>query len=98
MKLFDVFRKSAGPTRPAILAPPANPQEEYELGYRHASGQGVDRNRILAYKWLTLAARHGHEQAGDLRDMIAERMTASEISDAERLVRDCAPSAKLAVA
>lgn len=84
------------PVKTVTVETPADREGEYELGWRYASGQGLPKNLVLAYKWLTVAAGHGHEQALELKNMIADRMTASEVSEAERQVRNCLPTAMMA--
>lgn len=40
-------------------------QAQYEVGYAHQKGDGVDRNIKTAAEWYMMAADQGHEQATD---------------------------------
>jgi uncharacterized protein len=85
MAWFNLFKK-AEPVNGGIAAEiPADAEGQYQLGFRYASGRGVPKDMVMAYKWLTIAAAHGHEQAIELKNMISERMSPGEINDAERL-------------
>ena len=59
-----------------------------ELGERYFSGRGVERNLAQAYFWHTIGAcgdlRHG---PASLRQKLIEAMSASEVSEAELLVK-----------
>ena len=79
-----LFKKSA---ENAAVTPeiPADAEGQYQLGFKYASGRGVPKDLTVAYKWLTIAIAHGHEQAIELRNMISERMQPDQIAEAERL-------------
>ena len=48
------------------------------LGYFYASGIGVEKNRAEAFKWLSLAARHGVGTALNALEEIVREMSAEE--------------------
>jgi len=83
MSWFNLFKKSedAHGIAPEI---PADPEGQYQLGFRYAAGRGVPKDVVMAYKWLSIAAAHGHEQAIELKNMISERMSPDQITEAER--------------
>jgi len=83
MSWFNLFKKSEDAHGIAAEIP-TDPEEQYQLGFRYASGRGVPKDMVMAYKWLTIAAAHGHEQAIELKNMISERMAPGEITEAER--------------
>lgn len=72
---------------------------QYMLGTLYFLGQGVPQDNVQAYMWLTLAAdwrdidgggvSHHHE-AAIYRDLLAGRMTSSQIAEAQRLAREWA--------
>jgi TPR repeat protein len=39
------------------------PPAQFNIGQAFANGAGVERNKITAYKWWTLAARRGEKRA-----------------------------------
>ena len=61
------------------------------LGAMYANGQGVPRDNVLAYMWSNLAAATGSANAAKTRDLVARRMTPSDISEAQRLSREWKP-------
>ena len=62
------------------------------LGGMYANGQGVPRDYVLAYMWSNLGAARGNEPARKNRDdIIAPRMTLTDISEAQRLSREWKP-------
>jgi hypothetical protein len=55
------------------------------LGLMYDKGDGVLQNYILAYAWFNLAATQDQEDAPHNRDIVAEKMTASQIAEAQAL-------------
>jgi uncharacterized protein len=53
------------------------------------NGEGVPEDKVLAYMWWNLAAASGHEIASMIKDIIAKRMTSSQIAEAQKLSREC---------
>ena len=63
------------------------------LGMMYGNGQGVEQDYVLAHKWFDLAAsRHppGRKLRNSVRDrdFLAKKMTAAQISEAQRLARE----------
>jgi len=65
---------------------------QYNLGARYANGRGVPQDDVEAHMWTNLAAA---ESSGELRDhwvknrdIIAAKMTAEEIGEAQRRARE----------
>ena len=52
-------------------------------------GQGVIQDDVYAHMWFNIAASMGDAWATKNRNIIAERMTASDISKAQELAREC---------
>ena len=65
------------------------------LGAMYYNGKGVPQDYVQAHKWINLAAsRTTPEKAGDYRsarDEVAEKMTASQVAEAQRLAREWQP-------
>ena len=53
------------------------------LGYLYAGGLGVPQDIVEAHKWYNIAAGHGSASAAKNRDILASRMTVSQIAEAE---------------
>jgi hypothetical protein len=64
-----------------------NSSAQYHLGVMYAYGQGVPRDFVRAHIWTNLAAAQGDEEAAKIRDMVAQRMTSSQIATAQLLTR-----------
>ncbi len=52
----------------------------------YAHGQGVDKDRILAYLWLTLASQHGIGTALTALESVVKSMSAEEKAMGANLV------------
>jgi len=67
-----------------------------KLGFVYEEGRGVSQDYVLAHMWLNLAAS---KLTGDLgriavesRDMVAKKMTAAQVAEAQRLAREWKPT------
>lgn len=58
------------------------------LGFMHDKGRGVARNYNIAHMWYSIAAAQGDKQAAGNRDIVAEKMTPIQISEARLLARE----------
>ncbi len=61
------------------------------LGGMYGTGRGLPQSNVQAHLWFNLAAAQGLEQASKLRDIVAEKMTPAQITEAQRLARDWKP-------
>jgi len=68
-----------------------NGHSQVVLGSMYYFGQGVPENYVIAHKWFTLAAARGAQNAVDLRESVAAKMTSEQIAAAQRLVREWKP-------
>jgi TPR repeat protein len=67
-------------------------QAQINLGAIYANGQGVPQDYILAHMWLSLAAAKNETRAVDLRDIVAAKMTAAQVAEAQKLAREWKPT------
>ena len=65
-----------------------NADAQFSLGSMYSQGQGVAQNSTVAYMWLSLAAAQGDQEAARDRDLVAGRMTPTQIADGQRLARE----------
>ena len=72
------YRRAAEQNRPA----------QYRLGVRYENGQGVAEDFPEAYKLYKLAAKQNQGKAVENLKRILTRMTADEIAEGERRVRE----------
>ncbi len=63
-------------------------QAQNNLGAAYLSGQGVATDYVQADKWLSLAVRRGYADAKKPREVVETIMSAAEIAEAQKLVRD----------
>ena len=61
------------------------------LGLMYEQGQGVPQNYAMAHMWFNLASAAGEQLGSKNRDIIASKMTASQIAEAQRLAADWKP-------
>lgn len=61
---------------------------QYNLGRMYAGGLGVPQDFVEAYKWAELAAESGPPDAKILRDFLQPKLSAAQLVEAERLIRD----------
>lgn len=71
-----------------VAAEDGTPEAQFHLGLLYSTGQGVDRDYVIAHKWFNLAAFQGSQEARLFRGEIALDMTSQEIADAQRLARE----------
>ena len=55
-----------------------------KLGSLYETGQGVGQDTIAAYQWYDIAAARGDAHAADLRDALAQKMSADQIAAAKK--------------
>jgi len=67
------------------------PIAQYNLGLLYFTGNGVQKDFVLAYMWLNLAAR-GEPEAVKWRDKIGGFMTPAQLAEANTLAREWKPS------
>ncbi len=95
MSIISLFKRTTSRSSNPALEIPHDAEGQYRLGCKYVTGQGVDRDYVLAYKWLSFAVAQGHPGAIEMRDSIADRMNPQQIAEGERLAIAHAP-AKLA--
>ena len=62
---------------------------QYNLGGLYGRGMGVIQDNIYAHMWFNISASNGDKDAVTNRDIVAKRMTPTDISTAEKLAREC---------
>jgi hypothetical protein len=61
---------------------------QYLLGAMYVHGQGVPQDYVMAHMYWNIASVSGHENAIHNRGAVEERMTSSQIEEAQRLARE----------
>ena len=70
------------------------PYAQYKLGILYVKGDGVPKDFVLAYMWFSISAGHTLSDASEAarqRDMLAARMTTTQVAEAKKLVRTFRP-------
>lgn len=62
-------------------------EAQYQLGIMYSQGQNVTQNLVEAYAWLLLATAQGKKEAFALRDKVETQLSASQVSEGQRLAR-----------
>ena len=62
---------------------------QFNLGNVYRLGTGVIQDKVYAHMWANLAGSNGSKKGRELRDFVAERMTPAQITEAQRLAREC---------
>ncbi|MBV9239647.1 MAG: sel1 repeat family protein, partial [Xanthobacteraceae bacterium] len=65
---------------------------QFNLGLMCASGRGVAQDLVRAHMWLNLAAAGSQAAARGERDLVAKKMTRSQLGEAVRLAREWQPT------
>ena len=84
-----------------LAARQGHPGAQYQLGLLYAVGAGLGQDFVQAYKWFSLAETRLQGTDGAIaredRDLVAGKMTAVQIREAQRLVREWKPEDGLPV-
>ncbi len=67
-----------------------HPRAQNNLGWTYGMGRGMSQDFIRAYAWYSVAAAHGEATARVNRDLLAEKMTASQLERAQTLAQELA--------
>ncbi|MDA1021898.1 MAG: sel1 repeat family protein, partial [Proteobacteria bacterium] len=52
-------------------------------------GKGVTQDNVYAHMWYNIGASNGDADAVTNRDIVAKEMTPADISNAQKLAREC---------
>ena len=71
------------------LAEQGHDYAQNNLGWMYHNEQGVLQDYVYAHMWWNITASSGNEDASENRDIVAKRMTPSQIETAQRLAQEC---------
>ena len=72
-----------------LAAEQEHAKAQYNLGVMYALGEGVIKDYVYAHMWGNIASMNGNDKGETLRGYVAEKMTSSQIEEAQRLAREC---------
>jgi uncharacterized protein len=75
-----------------VLAAEGNTKAQRVLGTMYHKGQGVARNSVRAFAWLSRAAARGDKTAAAQLREVSQTMTPEEISQAREMAQACEAS------
>ena len=75
-----------------LSADQGNADAQFYLGFMYEVGQGVTQDYVRAHMWLNISASSGDKIAKSNRDIIAKRMTPTQIEKAQEMARLCMKS------
>jgi len=62
-----------------------------KLGIMYTKGLGVTQDYVQAHMWFNLAAAQGKTTTRENREILAKKMTPTQIAEAQRLAREWKP-------
>jgi len=68
-----------------LAAESGDARAQSNLGYMYGTGRGVPQDYIQAYAWYNVASAGGEDTARKNRDAVAERMSPSQLEQAQKL-------------
>ena len=72
-----------------LAAAQGNSTAHYNLGILYGSAGRTERNLLLAYMWLNLAATSGNSDAVSKRNRAAALLSPQQVAEAQKLAREC---------
>ena len=66
---------------------PGDADAQLNLGAMYGEGKGVVQDFMYAHMWFNIAASNGADDGN--RKIVEEKMTTSDISEAQKLAREC---------
>ena len=72
-----------------LAAEQGDAKAQYNLGVMQDVGEGVIKDYVYAHMWGNIASMNENDKGETLRGYVAEKMTSSQIEEAQRLARDC---------
>ena len=72
-----------------LAAEQGNAAAQSNLGSSYANGVGVLKDYVYAHMWLNIGAMNGYKGGALYRDIVAKKMTQSQLEKAQKLAREC---------
>ena len=72
-----------------LAAEQGDSDAQTNLGAMYAFGKGVIKDYVYAHMWGNIASMNGNDKGASVRGHVAEKMTSSQIEEAQRLAREC---------
>ncbi len=77
-----------------LSAEQGNEKGQINLGVMYDKGQGVPQDYVLAHMWFSLASTKGIKKAIEKRNSAESKMSPTQITKAQEMVRNWKPTKK----
>ncbi|HIL26856.1 MAG TPA: sel1 repeat family protein [Nitrospinaceae bacterium] len=77
-----------------LSAEQGNVKGQINLGVMYDKGQGVSQDYVLAHMWFSLASTKGIKKAIEKRNSAESKMSPTQITKAQEMVRNWKPTKK----
>jgi uncharacterized protein len=64
-------------------------QAQFNLALMYEGGKWVKQDYVLAHMWYNLAANSGDKSGANNRDIVASKMTPTQIAEAQKMAKEC---------
>jgi TPR repeat protein len=65
-----------------------NADAQFNLCNKYYKGEGVPQDYVQSHKWCNIIGANGDEEGTRKRDFLAQRMTTTQVAEAQRLARE----------
>ena len=72
-----------------LAAEQGDARSQYNLGVAYYKGDGLIQDKVYSHMWVNIASSNGYVKAKENLTVIEKTMTSSDISEAQRLAREC---------
>ena len=73
-----------------LAAEQGDANSQHNLGIAYYKGEGVIQDLVYSHMWVNIAMSNGHNRAKEELEIIENKMTPSQIEEAQKLARECA--------
>ena len=73
----------------SLAAEQGDADAQCNLGVMYEEGKGVPQDYVRAHIWFSIAVISGDKNASKSRDIVANKMTPSQIKEAQKLAHEC---------
>ena len=80
-----------------LAAEQGDSDAQVNLGFMYAYGEGVIEDIVYAHMWANISASNGDKNGKELKDLLTELMTPSQIEEAQRLAKECLEAINIGV-
>lgn len=72
-----------------LAAAQGDRESQYKMGWMYYFGEGVTQDYVRAHMWINISAAAGKTDAVKDRNAVSEKLTQQQISEAQKMAREC---------